>query len=257
MSELVTLGIGTLLLRPYVFLFVAVFLAAAGRDLGGPRALAFGGWAWLVAFAAEYSSTRTGFPFGLYHYAGATRGRELFVADVPFMDSLSFAFLAYASFCLARLALGRSGGGRVVLLSGLLMALLDVVVDPLAVRGDRWFLGRIFSYPEGGLYFGVPLSNFAGWVLVGWTIVGGFLALGGPWPSGSGRAAPGAALYYGVLAFALSVTWWIGERWLLAAGLGIHAAVLAGLGALHRRRAAGGAPGGLLARTRPSAGARA
>ncbi len=48
-----------------------------------------------------------------------------------------------------------------------MMMLLDVVIDPLAVRGDRWFLGRVFDYPSGGVYFGVPLSNFAGWLLVG------------------------------------------------------------------------------------------
>ena len=29
--------------------------------------------------------------------------------------------------------------------------------------GDRWFLGRMYYYPEGGIYFGVPLSNFVGW----------------------------------------------------------------------------------------------
>lgn len=45
------------------------------------------------------------------------------------------------------------------------MMLLDVVLDPLAVQGDRWFLGRVFYYPGGGDYFGVPLVNFAGWAL--------------------------------------------------------------------------------------------
>ena len=62
-----------------------------------------------------------------------------------------------------------------VALSGALMTLLDVVIDPLAVRGERWFLGHLFTYPEGGLYFGVPLSNFAGWLLVGWVTVGGYV----------------------------------------------------------------------------------
>ncbi len=223
MSDLATLALGTLALRPYVFVFLVVYLAAAARDLGLRRALAFTGWAWAVAFVAEFSSTRTGIPFGLYHYTQATRGQELFLANVPFMDSLSFTFLAYASFCLACLCLGRSGGGAVVLLSGLLMMLLDVVIDPLAVRGDRWFLGQIFYYPDGGVYFGVPLSNFVGWAVVGWMIVGGFSALS---PGGARQPGFGAALYYGVLAFNLAVAWWIGEPLLLGVGLGLHAATL-------------------------------
>lgn len=222
MSDLLTLIVGTLTLRPYVVVFLAVYLAAASRDLGLRRALAFTGWAWAVAFLAEFSSTRTGIPFGLYHYTEATRGQELFLADVPFMDSLSFAFLAYAAFCLARLCLGRSRGA-VVFLAGLLMMLLDVVIDPLAVRGDRWFLGQIFYYPEGGVYFGVPLSNFLGWAVVGWAIIGGFA-----WLTDEARhPRDGAALYYGVLAFNLAVTWWIGEPLLLAAGLLVHVAALA------------------------------
>ncbi|MBI2218192.1 MAG: carotenoid biosynthesis protein [Candidatus Rokubacteria bacterium] len=173
------LALGTLLLRPYVFGFLAAFVAVASRDVGWRRTLVFAAWAWPLAWLAEFSSTRVGIPFGLYHYTGSTRGQELFIANVPFMDSLSFAFLAYAAFCLARVALGgrHVPAPAVAVLAGALMMLLDVVIDPLAVRGDRWFLGRIFYYPDGGVYFGVPLSNFAGWWVVGTLAVGGYLAL--------------------------------------------------------------------------------
>src|SRR5688572_10821118 len=169
--------LGTVTLRPYVFVFVVLFLLASAWDLGWRRTLLFAGWVWPVAWAAEFSSTRTGIPFGMYHYIEDTRDVELFVANVPLMDSLSFTFLAYASFCLARLVWWRRAPSTaaVMLLSGFLMMLLDVVIDPLAVRGDRWFLGRIFYYPEGGPYFGVPLSNFFGWFLVGVAGVGGYL----------------------------------------------------------------------------------
>lgn len=213
---------GTLILRPYVFIFLVAFLVMAWRELGGRRAL---GWLCLgfaVAFAAEYASTRIGFPFGLYHYTGATAGRELFLSDVPFFVPLSFPFLAYASWCLARLCLGRSRGLGVVALSALLMLVLDVVMDPLAVRGGRWFLGHLFFYPNGGAYFGVPLSNFAGWFLMGSVIVGGSLTLTGAAPTVS--PVPGVALYYGVLAFNLVLTLWIGEHALLASGVALHAA---------------------------------
>jgi uncharacterized membrane protein len=216
---------GTLLLRPYVFVFLGAFLVMAFRDLGGRRALGWLGLGVGVAFAAEYASTRVGFPFGLYHYTGATAGRELFLSNVPLFDPLCFPFLAYASWCLARQVSGQSRGLRVVVLAALLMTLLDVVIDPLAVRGERWFLGHLFDYPAGGAYFGVPLSNFAGWFLVGLAIVGGFLASTRAHPLGS--PLPGTGLYAGILAFNLALTWWIGEGALLAAGLALHAAAAA------------------------------
>src|SRR4029453_6008538 len=167
LAPFASLLLGTLLLRPYVFAFLAVFAWAATRDLGARRMLGFLAWGFTVAFAAEYASTRGGVPFGLFHYTGATRGIELYLGNVPFFDSLSFPFLAYASFCLARRVLGPVDRGRITLLAGVLMMLLDVVIDPLAVRGDRWFLGPLFYYPTPGHYFGVPLVNFAGWVIVG------------------------------------------------------------------------------------------
>ncbi len=247
---MLTLGlvVGTLLLRPYVFAFLALFGAAGSADLGWRRTLLFGVVLAPVAWLSEFASTRIAVPFGLYHYTGATRDRELFLANVPIMDSLSFTFLAYASFCLARAALARRAPARgtVALVAGGLMMALDVVIDPLAVRGDRWFLGQIFYYPEGGVYFGVPLSNFAGWVVVGALGVGLYLRLAGSAP-GRARAGaavlgrriwPGVALYYVVLGFNLTVTAWIGEWTLLALGVALHTAIIATIRYVRREPAA-------------------
>jgi putative membrane protein len=226
--------LGTFVLRPYVVGFLFFFLVAGVRDIGGVRTVAFLLWGGAAALVAELASTRIGVPFGLYHYTGATRAAELFLSNVPFFSPLSFPFLAYASFCLARRTFGprwattRGGRARLVLVAGALMMLLDVVIDPAAVRGGRWFLGHIFYYPEGGLYFGVPLSNFLGWLVVGWVTIGGYV-----WGEhGDGhsrslvldRGAPGLgiALYYLVLAVNLSVTLWIGEALLAAAGILVH-----------------------------------
>src|SRR5438046_10653096 len=186
-AALMDLVPGTFTLRPYVFAFLVLFLAASCADLGWRRTLAFGGSVWPVAWLAEFASTRIGVPFGLYHYTGITRGRELYVANVPFMDSLSFTFLAYASFCLARAALA---GRRVprwtpALVTGVLMTALDMVIDPLAVRGDRWSLARTLYHPDGGAYFGVPLLNFAGWTIVGAVSVGIYLVAGAARPPSS------------------------------------------------------------------------
>ena len=66
--------VGTIALRPYVFVFLAIFLL--GGRLGprlAPHARSSRAGVWPVAWVAEFSSTRTGIPFGLYHYTGHAR----------------------------------------------------------------------------------------------------------------------------------------------------------------------------------------
>ena len=94
---------GTVLLRPYVFIFLAFYLTIAVINMGLARSLIFTILAYAVAFLSEYSSTRTGFPYGLYSYIETTRGQELWIANVPFMDSLSYAFLSYISYTVSLL----------------------------------------------------------------------------------------------------------------------------------------------------------
>jgi putative membrane protein len=47
------------------------------------------------------------------------------------------------------------------LLSALLNTAIDLVIDPAAVNANFWF------WSEGGLYYGVPLINFGGWLCTG------------------------------------------------------------------------------------------
>jgi uncharacterized membrane protein len=235
----------TILLRPYVFAFLGLYLFAAARSMGWERTALFTGLTWLLAFFAEYSSTRSGLPFGLYIYLETTKGQELWLSNIPFMDSLSFTFLAYVSYALALalcLPIRRSGQGRlrlidlarirdswgVWLLAVCLFVWIDVVIDPAAVRGDRWFLGKIFYYPDGGLYFGVPVSNFIGWGVVGGSAIGFFQWCDRRfWPSRPVRPSlPAAGLYYLILGFNLAVTFWIGEPLLGMVGVLIHLPIL-------------------------------
>ena len=103
-----------------------------------------------------------------------------------------------------------------------------MVIDPVALRGDRWFLGKIYFYPEAGVYFGIPLANFFGWAFVGIIALGIYRVIDRHLPDDR-EAAPsasttvdvllGCGLYYGVLLFNLSVTFWIGETLLGLVGL--------------------------------------
>ncbi|OGP70395.1 MAG: hypothetical protein A2Z73_04585 [Deltaproteobacteria bacterium RBG_13_60_28] len=247
MSHFLMLLGGTVCLRPYVFIFLGAYLLLATWHLGGGRTLVFLVLGYLIAWLAEFSSINWGLPFGEYIYIPATVDRELWVAGVPFMDSLSYVFLAYASFSMALLALGRGrwqgrgfhleeepkflGSRRVLILAAVLMVALDVVIDPLSLRGYRWFLGQIYGYPEPGVYFGITLANFGGWFLVGLVMVFvlQLLATRVPdtwWSWGRrdfpSRALLGPGLYLGILGFNLFITFWIGETCLGWVGVLIY-----------------------------------
>lgn len=187
MLDLFHLFFSTILFRPYVFIFLALYLFAAFLQIGLIRTAIFTILAYLIAFLSEYSSTRNGFPYGFYTYIQITRDRELWISNVPFMDSLSYSFLSYCSFSLSiflnqgiirkknDLQIIDFEDGiqqkKVLFSSVILFVLLDVIIDPVALRGSKWFLGQIYHYREHGLYFGVPLSNFAGWMIVGFCII--------------------------------------------------------------------------------------
>jgi uncharacterized membrane protein len=236
MAEAIQLLVATVFLRPYVFVFLAFYLAAAMIAIGWRRTALFTGIAWVVAFSAEYSSTRNGIPFGFYSYISNTKDLELWISNVPFMDSLSFTFLAYVSFALAqwlRLPVGASErevvavrrSWPVLVLTAFLFMLIDVVIEPVALRGDRWFLGKIYEYPEPGIYFGVPLTNFLGWAVVGFVTIAVFQQVDHALPL-ERRSHPGVTpilcgtlLYYLILVVNVVMAFVVGEIFLGITGI--------------------------------------
>ena len=254
--ELLLLFAKTILLRPYVFAFLAAFLFSAIALIGWPRTWRFWLISWMTAFVCDYSSTRNGIPFGWYHYNGSTVGQELYVSNIPFMDSISFSFLLFASYTLALLLLlpmaqdHRGPGLRlprlsfapaertswpVFILTVLFFAFIDMVIDPVALRGDRWFLGKIYYYPDPGVHYGVPMANYIGWAVVGAISLLVYFPLdqrlADPLPphtpSTTHRLLLGTGLYYGVLIFNLAVTFWIGESLQGTTGLLMYVPVTA------------------------------
>ncbi len=245
MPEVLSLLGSTILLRPYVFIFLAVYVLAGAVHMGWRRTLAYIPLGYGLAWISELASIHWGFPYGDYYYIHDTMGRELWVLGVPFMDSLSYVFLSYCSYSMAIFVLSpvlfcargcfiletRSlrRGWSTLLLGALLFVLLDIIIDPVALQGYRWFLGQIYGYRSPGVYFGIPMSNFGGWLLVGLALVAALQCLDRvsslddpasvycrPW---SWVCLAGPALYLGVLAFNLSVTFWIGEHLMGTVGL--------------------------------------
>ncbi len=255
----IELLVGTFWLRPYVFCFLIAFLVIACSEIGVRRTAAWTGVGFAVAFASEFSSTRNGFPFGLYHYLDqATRHRELWISNVPFMDSLSFVFLSFVSWATARRILGttpseeRSGAilwrPRVMLLGAALMVGIDLVCDPVALRGDRWFLGKLYYYEHPGAFYGIPVSNYLGWAFVALAVQSLMAALerlgwlaGRPLAMLPRPAFWAPAFYAAIVLFNVAIAFWLELPLLGLLGLGIVAMVAAG--AASRRFAPVAEPG--------------
>jgi uncharacterized membrane protein len=241
--------LSTVALRPYVFAFLVSFLSVAIVNFGLRTTILFTVLTYAVALACEWSSVHNGFPFGLYHYIEATRDREIFVVGVPLFDSLSFTFLAFASYTVALLLstpLYRRGADvrlldtwairrapRVWLMAALFMVMIDLVVDPLALLGDRWFLGRVFWYDPPGPHFGVPISNYLGWYFVAAVTIAIFQLLDSAINRGAGRplwalpglpsrALLGPALYASMVLFGITMLFMIGAYTIAWAGVFIY-----------------------------------
>jgi len=235
--------LGTFTMRPYVFAFFGAYLLACVPHVGWRRTMLFTVAGYLIAFASEWLSINTGFPYGWYYYIDTTSSRELWVAGVPFFDSLSYVFLAYCSYTTALFIVSPLKSWRwnvatletrairrslsALVLGAFLQTFLDIVIDPVAFQGRRWFLGQIYGYRENGIHFGVPLSNYWGWLLTSFCMVAAFQAIDArrldEAPRGvcnlPFRSLVGPVLYLSVLIFNISMTLLIGERFMALCGI--------------------------------------
>jgi putative membrane protein len=151
----------------------------------------------------ENLSILTGFPFGRYHFTGVM-GPKVFA--VPILLGLAYVGMGYISWTVARVILGDAGqpltGSRLVtrpLVAAFVMVAWDFSQDAIwsnLVHGWRWH--------EGGAYFGVPVSNFAGWYLTVYLIYQSFALLVRSKSADATTAGAGlwrtAILFYGVSA---------------------------------------------------------
>lgn len=115
---------------------------------------------WTGGMAVEWLGVHTGHLFGAYEYSNALGP---LLSGVPV--TLGFAWIAVV--CNAALLsrdFGQSGWRfRVVraIQVGLWTVLLDFVLDPVAHARGFW------NWESSGGFYGVPWSNFAGWLLIG------------------------------------------------------------------------------------------
>ncbi|MWV64749.1 carotenoid biosynthesis protein [Halorubrum sp. JWXQ-INN 858] len=118
------------------------------------------GWVGLLVaytYFIEHLGVRTGWPYGTFEY---TVSLGPMVGGVPLALPVFFVPLVLNAYLLCLLLLGARAATWWLRLLVVIAAVvtMDVVLDPGAVALGFWTFG-------GGAFYGVPLSNYAGWVL--------------------------------------------------------------------------------------------
>lgn len=191
------------------FAFSGFALIHAGLILGWRQALAFWSISFVVSLAFESLGVLTGWPFGAYGYSHIL-GWKIF-GLVPAIIPLAWFMMMYSTHCLVNVIAGASrgemeraatpgGAAWLALLSAVAMTAWDLSLDPEMVRRGAW------AWETPGPYFGIPLSNYAGWLLTTFVV---FLlyrlyALRRP-------AHPPAAGWFAHLPVAAYAVTWLGE----------------------------------------------
>ncbi len=107
---------------------------------------------WLI----ERIGSTTGFPFGAYHY---TEALSPLIGGVPAVIPLAWLMMLPPAWAVAYAITGTVRGWRFIFVSGLAFTAWDLFLDPQMVGWGYW----VWENP--GLYFGIPLVNYAGWLL--------------------------------------------------------------------------------------------
>ncbi len=178
---------------------------ALWRYLGTERAalsiLALGA----PGFAIEITGVATGFPYGPFYYGDSLGPKVLGL--VPYLLPLSWIPLVLGAVAATTPRKTGSRGKYYSLLpersdfwvvsAAVLLTLVDGVLDPGAASLGFWV------WPEGGWYYGVPVTNYLGWLLSSSLAAALLLALG---PRRWGRPPPPGLLDSAVIA----VAFWVG-----------------------------------------------
>ena len=128
-----------------------------------------------LALGAELVGTSVGLPFGDYTYSGLLGYRILGL--VPFPIPLSWFYMLVGSLSIVARLSPDPRPWRWSLGAGLLMVAWDISMDPAMVKTGHWLWGSGEMFTGSGLpgwlvsfftadaFYGMPLSNWFGWLL--------------------------------------------------------------------------------------------
>jgi len=200
-------------------IFIACALVHAVFLYGARSAIALLVTSVAITFAMENIGVATGFPFGHYHFAvdaGLPR-----IGSIPIVVGPLWFGAGYFSWVVASILLDSADQRldrslefiALPVIAAFVMTQWDLVMDR-----SQSTIARVWIWHEGGADFGVPLSNYLGWLLTSWLV---FLAFALYLRRQAARLAPGAPqrrklhaiaiLFYVSLGLTHVVPWAMGQ----------------------------------------------
>jgi uncharacterized membrane protein len=118
----------------------------------------------VITWTLESLSIATGIPFGKYHYTEMLGEK---IGQVPIIIIPAYFFNGYLAWTLGSLFFGNTGTGikkrelfLIPLVSSVIMVMWNMCFDPILSTIEGYWV-----WQDGGIYHGVPVSNFAGWFI--------------------------------------------------------------------------------------------
>jgi uncharacterized membrane protein len=123
----------------------------------------------VITFTIENVGVATGLPFGHYHFEVGSNLPH--VGAIPIIVGPLWFGMGYFSWVVAGTLLGGAQGrlNRTIelfawpIVAAFVMTQWDVVIDP-----PQSTISKAWIWHDGGAHFGVPLSNYLGWLLTSW-----------------------------------------------------------------------------------------
>ncbi len=147
---------------------IVLACAHAALSYGWKDALALLAICLVITLAMENLGAATGFPFGHYHFEVGSNLPH--VGAIPVIVGPLWFGMGYLSWVVAGTLLGASSRPHrklelmaLPVVAAFVMTQWDVVIDP-----PESTISKAWIWHDGGAHFGVPLSNYLGWLLTSW-----------------------------------------------------------------------------------------
>ncbi|MHA1270832.1 MAG: carotenoid biosynthesis protein [Candidatus Helarchaeota archaeon] len=156
-----------------VIIFFGFTLVHGKKTIGLKNTIVFFLITYSLTLMLEYLGTLGLIPGCQWHYT--TNLGPMFMGSVPYIIPLTWFTYIYCIYSMTNIIFNRIKEGPsdlgkidsikkfiylflISIIAGLIMMSWDLINDPVMVARGNWY------WPEGGLYYGIPLMNYFGWM---------------------------------------------------------------------------------------------